>query len=206
MGDAIKLKILVLGPLKTGKTTLCNFLSGQGKVHSGKGPETYHPTVGVRIIEFDRELERPRRLSIQVELWDCSGDKKYEYGWPAVMKDAQGILFVFNPYDANVGARGQQERELENWHSRFAPSIGLRDTQMSVFAHNSTGEQQQKWRGKLGKNMLRIPVECTSVEYDAEVIRAEFDRLLTRIANTVLQKREDEEQSIIANGNENNFL
>lgn len=32
-----------------------------------------------------------------VELWDTSGNARYQSCWPAIMKDAHGILFVFNP-------------------------------------------------------------------------------------------------------------
>lgn len=34
---------------------------------------------------------------MQIELWDCSGDQKYESCWPAIMKDLHGIAVVFDP-------------------------------------------------------------------------------------------------------------
>ena len=49
-----------------------------------------------------------------VELWDVSGHSRYQSCWPAIMKDANGVLFVFNPEVKN------QDKELDNWHKSFA--------------------------------------------------------------------------------------
>ncbi len=45
MSDNVKLKILVLGPVKSGKTTIGNFLCGLSR---NPKQTSYHPTVGVR--------------------------------------------------------------------------------------------------------------------------------------------------------------
>ena len=46
-----KVKILVLGPQKAGKTTLCNIL---GDLQDGLST-VYRPTVGARIVDFERD-------------------------------------------------------------------------------------------------------------------------------------------------------
>ena len=73
-----KMKILIIGPTNSGKTTLANVLSG----HSSTPSANYHPTVGVRILELERTPPRANRIggesSVQIELWDCSGDLRYE--------------------------------------------------------------------------------------------------------------------------------
>ncbi|RLN49706.1 hypothetical protein BBJ28_00005035 [Nothophytophthora sp. Chile5] len=80
---------------------IANFLAE----HSDRlgGQEHYQPTMGVRILELEKG-------KASVELWDVSGDQKYalfraallglysyEACWPAVMKDADGVILVYNP-------------------------------------------------------------------------------------------------------------
>ncbi len=69
-----KTKILFLGPCETGKTTIANYLADASEVIGG----LYRPTQGVRILEFESNgLEiNGRNINAEVELWDCSGDKK----------------------------------------------------------------------------------------------------------------------------------
>lgn len=33
---------------------------------------------------------------LQIELWDVSGDLKYEKYWPAIQRNTQGIIFVYD--------------------------------------------------------------------------------------------------------------
>ena len=74
---------------QSGKTCISNYLAEA----TGSSGGAYHPTQGVRILEFEvrggggggggREvpLERTPPL-VEVELWDCSGSK--EWVWPVV--------------------------------------------------------------------------------------------------------------------------
>ncbi|EGZ09062.1 hypothetical protein PHYSODRAFT_252263 [Phytophthora sojae] len=82
------LKILIVGPKEAGKSTIANFLAE----HSDRlgGQERYQPTVGVRILEIEKG-------KANIELWDISGDQNYEACWPAVMKDTDGVVLVYNP-------------------------------------------------------------------------------------------------------------
>lgn len=105
--DEANLKILVLGPSNGAKSTISDFLAG-----SSKTSNSYSPTMGVRILELNRDIPHARgggSCSCTVELWDCSGDRKHEYTWPALMKDADGILFVC------VAGNRNSERDLEIW-------------------------------------------------------------------------------------------
>ena len=70
-------KILIIGPVQSGKTTIANFLADRGdQLNTG-----YRPTAGVRILEFEKEApknpKRPGQDKVIVELWDLSGDPKY---------------------------------------------------------------------------------------------------------------------------------
>ena len=35
--------------------------------------------------------------NLEVELWDTSGNLKFQSHWPALSNDANGVVFVFNP-------------------------------------------------------------------------------------------------------------
>ena len=90
-----KVKILVIGPQRSGKTAIANLL---GELTDSVS-EFYRPTVGVRVVELERDPP-PAVASfgkINLELWDCSGDFKYEKCWGPVQKDANGIIFVLDP-------------------------------------------------------------------------------------------------------------
>ena len=58
---------------QSGKTTIANFLSDATETFGGD----YHPTQGVRIVEFECAASPSKGVKIEVELWDCSGDLKY---------------------------------------------------------------------------------------------------------------------------------
>ncbi|KAG8338725.1 Intraflagellar transport protein 22 [Homalodisca vitripennis] len=77
---------------KSGKTTIANFLSDSTENVGGE----YRPTQGVRIVEFETQNSNINNggFKTDVELWDCSGDLKFENFWPAIYKDANGIVFV----------------------------------------------------------------------------------------------------------------
>ena len=61
--------------LQSGKTWISNFLAEATDSSGGE----YHPTQGVRILEFESEGENPTNgntFRAEVELWDCSGSKQ----------------------------------------------------------------------------------------------------------------------------------
>ena len=48
-----------------------------------------------------------------MELWDSSGSDQYEACWPAMQRDAHGVIFVFNP-DSEA-----QAKHLDSFHQAF---------------------------------------------------------------------------------------
>ena len=61
--------------------------------------EIYRPTTGCRIVELERDPP-PSVASfgkITLELWDISGDFKYEKSWASMQRDVHGLIFVYDP-------------------------------------------------------------------------------------------------------------
>lgn len=190
-------KIVIVGSPKVGKSTLANFIAGISKAFM---QSDYIPTVGARILEFERRVtvgEPKTRFqtgekTVLIELWDVSGDGKYENTWPAMYTSADGVIILYNPDAKN------QEKEISNWHTRFVATQNLKDSHVLIFAHDTSGsEGAAKPKLKLPKALQRIPLVNTSLENDPEAIKNEFDALLVRIAKDELEKREDEEDSIM---------
>ena len=137
-------KILIIGPQRCGKTRIANCLSD---FETSPNFEQYNQTAGVRILESERVIRvegrsvrqqvRPlprapnsppyspahARASAQVEIWDCSGDKKYENCWPAILRDAHGVIMVYDPTVKT------QEKDIELWHKAFVHGMNLPDSQ-----------------------------------------------------------------------------
>ena len=38
-----------------------------------------------------------RMAKVDVELWDTSGNVRFEKCWPALAREAHGVIFVFHP-------------------------------------------------------------------------------------------------------------
>jgi len=114
-----KLKICVAGPKCSGKTFLCKLLAEQVCAI-----DEYQPTAGVRVQELDYSVEG---RSMQLQLWDCSGDLNYAKYSPVLCKDANGVVLV---YDASK--REEQEQEVENFYRLFAQPNGLAISQVLV--------------------------------------------------------------------------
>jgi hypothetical protein len=55
-----------------------------------------------RILEYARG-------GTNVELWDVSGNRRFDAGWAAIQKDAAGVIIVFD------GDDGDQERAVALW-------------------------------------------------------------------------------------------
>ena len=93
-----RIKIIIIGPKASGKSTIANFLAGRKNVLT----ENYRPTVGCRILEFEQEFSSKNQSystgdnKITVELWDVSGDQKFSRCWPAIRNGTHGIIFCFN--------------------------------------------------------------------------------------------------------------
>ncbi|XP_073984951.1 intraflagellar transport protein 22 homolog [Rhodnius prolixus] len=117
-----KVKIILVGPLKCGKSTIANFLSEAIDYNI----DNYRPTPGIRVLEYEINNDRN---DIEIELWDCSGDEKYEQFWPVFSWNAQGVVLVFNPEVK------EQLMELERMYENFVAKNMISNNNALIIAN-----------------------------------------------------------------------
>ncbi|XP_064612662.1 intraflagellar transport protein 22 homolog [Liolophura sinensis] len=183
-----KAKILVLGPCQSGKSVLSNFLADASESASGD----YQPTQGVRILEFEAGNLKAgnRSTSAEVELWDCSGDKKFEGCWPAIARDTNGIVFVYSPEQPN------HDKDLELWYDYFVQQQGVRESCCIVFAHHRSNNYDPE-RPTLPGPFRKMQCIHTNIEDEGETVRREFTNFLSTLLGAMSDKRDQEELSIM---------
>uniref|UniRef100_A0A914DL51 Rab-like protein 5 n=1 Tax=Acrobeloides nanus TaxID=290746 RepID=A0A914DL51_9BILA len=171
---SLKTKILILGPVKGGKTAISNYLADSAEV-IGKD---YRPTQGVRIVEFEsNELELDgERVDAEVELWDCSGDRKFESCWPAIRHGTNGAILVVNPEQAT----GEQ---LLLWYNEFVQKIGLRQEHVLVLLHHTSEQTNDSAIAdfKLPSQMQGIVCIPSNIDREGEALRLEFNNFLCNV-------------------------
>ncbi|RKO90909.1 hypothetical protein BDK51DRAFT_24722 [Blyttiomyces helicus] len=157
-----KLTLFMVGPAKSGKSAICNYLA---ELSDNSSASEYHPTQGVRILEFERSIladagranGKPKAVTVAVELWDCSGDPR---------------------------------------HNFFS---SLKETQIAIFAHKPACPPQMIPKLRLAnKSLARAAQAYTSLDFEPETIRTEFDNLIHNAYTAYTESREREEQSIVA--------
>ncbi len=102
-------KILVLGDMAVGKTSLIN----QYIEHTFL--EDYRPTLGVNIISKDIEIEQIGSL-IRLIFWDIAGQEKYENCRQAYYEGCSGVLFVYDitRHDTFINIESKWLKDLLN--------------------------------------------------------------------------------------------
>ncbi|XP_070951359.1 intraflagellar transport protein 22 homolog isoform X3 [Macaca nemestrina] len=70
---------------------------------------------------------------------------RFESCWPALMKDAHGVVIVFS---ADIPSH---RKEMEMWYSCFVQQQSLQDTQCMLIAHHKPGSGDDKGSRSLCK-------------------------------------------------------
>ena len=102
--------------------------------------ETPHqPTRVVRILEFESNINVNNRNSkADIELWDCSGDRKYSESWSALAYEQHGVIFVFNPSNES------HKDALDYYYDNFVRKSKISDSCAIVFALSSSSRASSK--------------------------------------------------------------
>mmetsp|Transcript_34975 Transcript_34975/g.69443 ORF Transcript_34975/g.69443 Transcript_34975/m.69443 type:complete len:195 (+) Transcript_34975:90-674(+) len=178
-------KVLIVGPCEAGKSTIANILTEASESAS----EVYRPTVGVRILDCEVEV-RSQRLA--VELWDCSGDyQKFQKCWPAMKKDALGVVLVYNP------EKEKHEQEIEQWFHWFPRSMGMSPAQVLVMQSLRRADMPKRMPlpQKLSAAGVGQPAVVTAD--DLVIARKHFSSFMEVVRQSVLDKQRQEEEDVM---------
>ena len=191
MSSGYKLKIVLAGPCRTGKTTVVNFLSDAKEVSIGDSD--YWPTHVVRIVEFEQKINVANTfVRVDVELWDTSGDLKFETCWPALSRDSHGVIFVFDPNEVSSA------KALDDYHAGFCSGLGthINDSNCIVLANQKSGDMRHS-NAQLSSRFSRIPQLEVSVNEDGNRLRSDFNTFLSNLVIGLSDRRDQEEMNII---------
>lgn len=184
----LKIKLAVVGPARAGKTVVSNFLSDSGDLLGSD----YQPTIGCRVLEMEQEMKISNRLErVDIELWDCSGDSKYESCWSAFSHNANGIVFVYNPNEEG------HARELNQWYTHFVQNAGMRDEVCLVLSNRFETEDGNQTREKLTNLFADVKHLKVNMDEDSERVRHEFNKFTQNVANYSKSKQEQDEKMIL---------
>ncbi|XP_063238590.1 intraflagellar transport protein 22 homolog [Bacillus rossius redtenbacheri] len=186
----IKLKILVIGPCESGKTTIANLLAEATENAVGD----YRPTQAVRILEFECQNLNVNNtlLGCEIELWDCSGNRRFEPCWPAVKQDAQGVVLVYNP------SAPDHPRELELLHSYFVAQAGLGPGQCLLVAHlRQAADRDARASVKLSNALARLKQVSWNTDEGSSRLRADFSGFVETLLGQASSRSDQEELGIL---------
>ncbi|OQS07478.1 hypothetical protein THRCLA_00507 [Thraustotheca clavata] len=166
------IKILIVGPKEGGKSVIANFLAESTDRLGNQ--ERYQPTAGVRILESEKNLGRGQA---NLEFWDCSGDQIYEACWPAILKDANATILVYNP-ESHV-----HESEVTLWwdlYEWFVQNAGMEASQCLIFAHSPNKSA--------GRGKVNLPPNIKTVQTNYEspgILKSEFESFIMSIQDFI---------------------
>ncbi|XP_065830859.1 intraflagellar transport protein 22 homolog [Oscarella lobularis] len=181
---SVRLKLLVIGPQKSGKTYVSNFLSDDAE-----SVGNYRPTKGVRILEIRNQTCPPSSgsTSVDIELWDCSGNRQYESCWPALWKGAHGALII-------IGTQ-HEKSEIKIWHEQFMRH-GLKESQLFVVSNRQKSSGDDFASGVPFKNVMQC---IADFDKNPDDLRTRFIDFVGNVLGEVAAKRDREELSIVNN-------
>ncbi|VDN60770.1 unnamed protein product [Dracunculus medinensis] len=160
--------------MQSGKTTISNYLADSNDISI----QEYRPTQGVRIVEFEsNELElNGERIDAEVELWDCSGDQRFEKCWPAIKRDSKGVILV-----CRLGKDAGQS--LIPWYSEFVERCTMNPMHVIVFLHRPTEKSNENTISafRLPLSMSGLSVVPWNIDQDGEHLRLEFNSFLCKV-------------------------
>jgi Rab-like protein 5 len=149
--------------------------------------------VGCRIVELERDPP-PAVASfgkITLELWDVSGDFKYEKCWGPIQRDAHGLIFVYNPAAPGTEDILNQLVQLFPKQMQLAPKFCL-----AIANHHNTGGAIVP-NAPVPKCMEALDKHNGTAE-DSNGIFQSFEKYLLKLIKILGEQQKDEESRIMA--------
>ena len=105
MAEELKIKLVIIGAVKTGKTTFCKYL---GSGYNILNFEEYIETPGAAY--FEKKLLYNNQKYI-IEVWDTGGAERYNKLIKFFFKNADIIFIFFNSHDRESFERAKNDIE-----------------------------------------------------------------------------------------------
>ena len=183
MQDKQSLRFLLLGPAKSGKTRIANYLADFEK---NPNLETYNPTMALRVLEFDAHTQNKnhRNLTLPLQVFDTSGNRKYENCWPAMLKsaDPSGAILVYDPCDRS------QEKDIELWYKSFLQPLNFNDAQFLVLAHQKDPVGKRNFQVPKALDKFAFAVSGIDNEDGAAALRSAFSDFVRGAYQAIAEK------------------
>ena len=127
---------------------------------------------------------------INLELWDCSGEFSGEKNWPAIQKDADGVMFVYDPAQPN------HEDILTQLVQLFPRAMGLQPKFCMCYVnhHNTSGGILPSHN--VPKCMAGLEKHIGSAE-DNQGIFQGFEKYLIKLLTLLADKQRLQEEDLI---------
>ncbi|XP_072949269.1 intraflagellar transport protein 22 homolog [Epargyreus clarus] len=169
-----KLKIVMVGPSESGKTLAANFISECMNIEEASPPK---PTQGVRIVEFElSNLNIDGKTSkIDIELWDCSGDHKFESCWPSLRLGVQGVILMCSPNTMHTASR-----ELELLYNYFVSQTKLSPKQCVLF-YNTADDQEDIDSLNLSSTFSKVSQVAINLKSGSNKLKVDFSNYVASI-------------------------
>ncbi|XP_063624823.1 intraflagellar transport protein 22 homolog [Cydia splendana] len=173
-----KIKILLIGPSGSGKTSIANFISESMNIEEAGSPK---PTQGVRIVEFELSNinVNDKVYNNDIELWDCSGDHRFESCWPALRVGVQGVILVCSPSTANAATR-----EMELLYNYFVSQPKL-TTKQCVLFYNCTDEQDDLESLNLSPTFSKVSQVAINLKTGGNRLKIDFSNFVVSILQSI---------------------
>ncbi|CAH0691868.1 unnamed protein product [Spodoptera exigua] len=162
----------------SGKSSIANFISDSINVEE---VETPRPTQGVRIVEFELPNlnVNGKSTSTDIELWDCSGDHRFESCWPALRLGVQGVILVCAPNTAQIAAR-----EMELLYNYFVSQPKLSAKQCVLF-YNCTEDQEDMDSLNLSPTFSKVSQVAINLKTGGSRLKIDFASFITSVLQMI---------------------
>lgn len=183
------IRIGVVGPANVGKSTITDYYT---ELMNGQEFTDYRPTVGLRILETERSVvvrddDHPTRVNVQV--WDVAGDYQYEYLYPRIAPQLDGVIIVIPATEPNQALHIRKYFEVFVDPDRMSPS-----DQVVVLSHNPQTPVPEEVTLN-DRDLSAIPVYRTCLDSGTAAI---FE-LLDSVVAKCFAKKSDAENEILDN-------
>ena len=123
------IKIVFLGDSSVGKTSICNVIAGS------EFQESVISTIGAD--KFQKKVQLKNGKEIKVSFWDTAGEERFKSVGLSVVKNAQGIVFVFDLNDKS---------SFDNVKYWLLEAKGILDNPCAVLFGNKNDQPKDQWK------------------------------------------------------------